>query len=370
MGKIDEMKLCIKLKTLPRFNMMTYISNSEISKNRNQIFLRSDCESIFEEFICNLIPQQIPKSFLEDFDIVKFESEKMSWPKKPKVIFTSHFMQKTLPSRYVAENIEKFGSKLIHGQHGGVYGQYLFSSMQDYELAISDQYLSWGWTMPENKKVIPFGILKNIDNIRYCKKTASTLLMVLRSQPKYTHKLNSYSGTNQITKYFEDNINLCKQLDKDIVDNKLILRFHSRKFGWNEEDLFKNQFPKIKIDKGYSKITDLLKESKLVLHTYIGTGYLETLASNFPTVVFANINDCLVNNETKEYLEILKEVNIFHDNFSSAAKFINDNWGNINNWWNREETQKARNIYCNKFVKSNKNMINELYKIINKQKNF
>ncbi len=370
LGKINEIKLCIKLKTLPRFDTMTYVSNSEISKNRNKIFLRNDCENIFEEFVCNLIPQQIPKSFIEDFIAVNLKSEKMNWPKKPKVIFTSHFMQKTLPSRYVAENIEKFGSRLIHGQHGGVYGQYLFSSMQDYELAICDKYLSWGWTLPKTKKIIPFGILKNINNIKYYKKTASTLLMVLRSQPKYTHKINSYSGTNQIAKYFEDNISLCKKLDKDIVDNKLTLRFHSRKFGWNEEVLFKNQFPLIKIDNGYSKITDLLKKSKIVLHTYIGTGYLETLASNFPTVVFANINECLINNETKEYLEILKKVNIFHDNYSSAAKFINDNWQNIDNWWNKEETQKARTIYCDKFVKSNKNIVDKLYKIINEQKKF
>ena len=368
LGKIDEIRLCIKLKTLPRFDSTTYLSENEISKNRNQIFLKNDCENIFEEFICNIIPQQLPKSFLEDFNIVKLESEKMNWPKKPKVIFTSHFMQKTLPSRYVAENIENLGSKLIHGQHGGVYGQYLFSSMQDYELAISDKYLSWGWTLPKTDKVIPFGILKNIDNIKYYRKSASTLLIVLRSQPKYTHKLNSYSGTNQIAKYYEDNINLCKKLNKNIIENKSILRFHSRKFGWNEDIMFKNEFPKIKIDNGYSKITELLKKSKLVLQTYIGTGYLETLASNFPTVVFANLNDCLINNETKEYLKILKKVNIFHDNFSSAAQFINDNWENIDNWWDNKETQEARIIYCEKFVKSNKNKVVKLYKIINELK--
>ena len=369
LGKIDEIKLCIKLKTLPRFDSMTYLSDSDISKNRNKISLKKDCENNFEEFLCNIISEQIPKSFLEDYNIVKLASEKMNWPKKPKVIFTSHFMQKTLPSRYVAENIEKFGSKLIHGQHGGVYGQYLFSSMQDFELSICDHYLSWGWTLPSNRKIIPFGILKNINNIKHCKKTASVLLMVLRSQPKYTHKLNSFSGTNQIAKYFEDNINLCKRLNKNILENKLTLRFHARKFGWNENIMFKNQFPKIKIDYGYSKITNLLKKSKLVLHTYIGTGYLETLASNIPTVVFANLNDCLINDETKEYLKILKKVNIFHDNYSSAAEFINNNWDNIDSWWNKAETQNARIIYCDKFVKSNKNKVNKLYKIINEKKN-
>ena len=44
---------------------------------------------------------------MEDFDFISNYINKMHWPKKPKVIFTSHFMQKTFQSRYVAECIEK-----------------------------------------------------------------------------------------------------------------------------------------------------------------------------------------------------------------------------------------------------------------------
>ena len=42
------------------------------------------------------------------------------------------------------------------GQHGGVYGQYEFSTIQDHELDVGDKFLSWGWTDKKNKKVIPF----------------------------------------------------------------------------------------------------------------------------------------------------------------------------------------------------------------------
>ena len=97
---------------------------------------------------------------------------------------------------------EKKNSKLIIGQHGGVYGQYLFSSMQDFELDIADKYLSWGWTN-NNKKVIPFGVIKNLDGNKY-NSNNSDLLMILRSQTRYTHRLNSYSGTNQIKRYFNE----------------------------------------------------------------------------------------------------------------------------------------------------------------------
>ena len=134
-------------------------------------------------------------------------------------------MQKSFQSRYVAECIEKNDTKLIIGQHGGVYGQYLFSSMEDYELKICDKYLSWGWNNSKDKKIVPFGIIKNIKKIKYNRKNKD-LLMILRSQTKYTHRINSYSGTNQIKKYFYENIEFCKKLDKEIVENNLILRFH------------------------------------------------------------------------------------------------------------------------------------------------
>ena len=70
----------------------------------------------------------------------------INWPSNPKIIFTSHFLQKTKQAFYTAEKIEKENSKLIMGQHGGVYGQYEFSTIQDHELDVGDKFLSWGWT--------------------------------------------------------------------------------------------------------------------------------------------------------------------------------------------------------------------------------
>tara|TARA_B110001452_G_scaffold176316_1_gene147870 strand:+ start:7160 stop:8926 length:1767 start_codon:yes stop_codon:yes gene_type:complete len=368
LGIIDEIKLCLKFKTLPRFDTSYYLPNSKTNENRDKIDLNYDCKNIFEKFICKLIPQQIPKSILEDFDETRIKSKEMNWPEKPKLIFTSHIMPKTLQCMYVAEKMEKFGTKLIHGQHGGVYGQYLFTSMQDYELDVCDKYLSWGWNLPNNNKILPFGIIKNLNKFKFNKKKAKNLLMVLMSRNPYTHRLNSYSGTNQIAKYQEDNINFCKKLDNNILEKFLTLRLHARKFGWNEESVFKSQFPKVKIDNGFSTMHELLNKSRLVLHTYVGTGYLETLASNFPTVVFANLDECLVNEETKEYLKVLEKVKIFHQNYSSAAEFINDNWKNIEEWWNNDETQEARIFFCERFAKINENKVNKLFKVINNQK--
>ena len=281
LGKFQELSLSLKLKSIPRYSQGVKSFGTDIDRISRTKHLGLIADNVFEEFIKSNIIKFIPKSFMEDFDFISNYINKMHWPKKPKVIFTSHFMQKTFQSRYVAECIEKNDTKLIIGQHGGVYGQYLFSSMEDYELNICDKYLSWGWNNSKNKKIIPFGIIKNIKELEYNRKNED-LLMILRSQTKYTHRINSYSGTNQIKKYFYENIEFCKKLDKEIVENNLILRFHARKFGWNEDEILKN-LGKIRLDLGYSKIFDLITKSKLVLQTYIGTGYLETLTCNIPT---------------------------------------------------------------------------------------
>ena len=367
LGKFQELSLSLKLKSIPRYSQGVKSFGTDIDHISRTKHLGLIADNVFEEFIKSNIIKFIPKSFMEDFDFVSNYINKMHWPKKPKVIFTSHFMQKTFQSRYVAECIEKNDTKLIIGQHGGVYGQYLFSSMEDYELNICDKYLSWGWNNSKNKKIIPFGIIKNIKELEYNRKNED-LLMIFRSQTKYTHRINSYSGTNQIKKYFYENIEFCKKLDKEIVENNLILRFHARKFGWNEDEIFKKTLGKIRLDLGYSKIFDLITKSKLVLQTYIGTGYLETLTCNIPTVIFANTNECLLDEQTLKDLEELRKKNIFFDDRDEAAKFINQVWKDVPSWWFDKSTQEARENFCFKYSKIIANKDNQIIEIINNLK--
>ena len=73
----------------------------------------------------------------------------------------------TLSKFYIADKVNS-GSKLIHGQHGGVYGIDFFTSHEEYERNISNLYLTWGWK--EDSKTIPVGILKPIEKISRFKK--------------------------------------------------------------------------------------------------------------------------------------------------------------------------------------------------------
>ena len=64
---------------------------------------------------------------------------------------------------------------------------------------------------------------------------------------------------------------------------------------------------------------------------------------NLPTIFFTNIEDCLLKDVLND-LKILSGVNIFHENYHSAATFIKNNYKNIFEWWNRDDIQEAELI--------------------------
>ena len=64
---------------------------------------------------------------------------------------------------------------------------------------------------------------------------------------------------------------------------------------------------------------------------------------------------------TKESLR--KEKICFYD-YSEAAKFINNiyNNNNLNLWWNSDNLQNVRKLFCEKYCRHSKNPINDLKK--------
>ncbi len=369
LGFFDEIKLNFKLSCLPKYINFDLPKNDNPNwfERENFILKNFKPENEFEKILKNLVKIQLPISYFENFKKIRNYVEKINWPAQPDTIFTSHFLQKTTQSFYTAEKIEKNHTKLIVGQHGGVYGQYSFSTIQDYEIDVCDKFLSWGWKDKQNQKIIPFGIIKNISKIKY-KKNKNKILFILRSQSRYTHRINSLSGSFQLYKYFNDCFDFCKKLNKEIQHKNLIVRLHARRF-WDEGLFLKDEFPHIHIDEGYKNIHKLISNSKLVVYSYIGTGYLETLSMNFPSVIFFDTKNCSLTEETLNDLEVLSKVNIFHFNYESASRFINENYENIDDWWENDKTQEAIKFFCKKYALLRDYKLNELTKIIRNEKN-
>lgn len=366
-GKFNEILLNLKLKNFPLLiSPRSYHFAHPNYSLRKKLSLQIKTENKFEIFFLEILKDLIPCSFLENYKKITNLVQNSSWPKNPKVIFTSHAINtKTFSSFYIASKKEK-GSILVHGQHGGGYGQCKFHWYEKFEKEISDYYLSWGWS--DDKKVIPFGMLKSIETLKKIKKDRKLkdkFLIVIRPKERYfSTALDSKIRGPQILDYHLDCIKMAKCLKKDIKDKNIIVKLHERTYGWSEKEMWINNIPSVEIEQSSQSIYKSISKSRLVVYTYNSTGYLELMAANLPVLLYWSNNDNPVNTEAESYFEELKHAKIFHETHDSLIEHVNKEWGNIDSWWFSEKVQSIRKKFCEKYAKLNDHKVDNLIKLI------
>ena len=98
-----------------------------------------------------------------------------------------------------------------------------------------------------------------------------------------------------------------------------------------------------------------LQKSRLCIHDYFGTTYLETLAMNFPTVIFWDPTRVRTIKSVQPYLDDLRRVKILHDTPESAAKLVNEIYEDPLTWWMSPVLQQAKDDFCYQFARKNNN---------------
>lgn len=367
LSKKKEILLNLSLGLVPINIIPRYYSKSKFEASvRNKISLNLTPKNDFEKLLYKLIIENLPLSFVEDFENLSNSLNKIGWPKKPKLIFTSHFINnKSIGSIYVAEKKEN-GAKLIHGQHGGGYGQNFYHWYETFEKSISDKYISWGWTDKADKKVLSFGILKPLEKyVKINRETSKKIMIVIRPKERYSATaLDTRTRGPQLKRYHEDCIKIAKILDINGLKEKLLVRLHERKYGWSEEYLWKKNFPQILIDRGFDSIMKSISESKVVIYTYNATGYLELMASNFPVLIYWNNKENKLRNDAEKNFIKLKEAKIFHDSVESLTNHLLMIEKNIERWWKDAKTQNAVKDFCKVYANFIPNKRLRLKKII------
>ena len=365
LGFINNLKLNLSLKQLPNFyqhnlNVENLIKNKK--RENFNIFFKED--NLLESFLLSEILNHIPESFLEKFDDVLNKIKNFNLSLNPKKIFVTNFSYNTFLSFYLAMCKEK-GSKIISGQHGGCYGQYDRHWIEEFEIKISDNFLTYGWISRNNsEKTIPIGMLKQLDkNNQFSIKNKKNILFIIRARSKYISKLDSGTRSNHKFDYLDNVFFLIENLNKKLKKNTKI-RLRNTDLGWAEHPRFKKKFPDIRIDYGTSNILKLMKSSKIVVSTSLSTSYLETLSMNIPTVVVTNFELEPVRIECKKYLDLLIDSKILHLNPNTAIAHLNSIYDNVGDWWFDQTVQNNVKIFCEKYGKLNYKINKDLKKIL------
>jgi putative transferase (TIGR04331 family) len=355
LSQMDIVKLQLKLGQIPVFYKESYSSELESDQHFRSMTLSGfKCNSAFEQFVKEVIPLQIPIAYLEGYKKLTERTNNLKWPRNPKLIWTSnaYFMDEVFKF-WAAEKVDK-GTPLVIGQHGGHYGQGLFSISEYHELKICEYYFSWGWGDGDNK-IIPVGTIK-----KPVKKHRSnnSILFLISGTSRYSDGILSIPISKQWTDYLDDQMEFYENLPENISSN-VIIRLYPYDYEWSQFERWKDRFPDSNIDECDEEFNKVISNTKLYISGWNTTTYLESMLSNVPTVIFWDPKYFELRDDSKIYFEDLKKVGILHDDPISAVKHVENIYNDIDAWWNRPDVISARNVFTNKYASSN-NMLENL----------
>lgn len=315
---------------------------------RKRLTIVKPRQESFEHCLRSLIPRQIPRLYLEGFRRLQKDVERLPWPKRPKLIFTSNsFHSDDIFKAWAGSKVEN-GSKLIIGQHGGIYGSALWAFSEEHEVRIADRYLTWGWSN-EYPNVYPAAALKLIGKRSGSWSPSGHMLLVTQEMPRYSYVISSGTNASELSDYFEELFRFAGSLT-DEMRSMLVVRLLGRDYGWSSLARWRNRYPDVKVNNGEGTIESLISKSRIVVETYHGTVHLETLGQNIPTIMSWN-PDWVLRPSAIPYFNRLKEVGIFHESPESAATVIKEVWDDVPDWWNQREVQEARRDFCERFAR-------------------
>ncbi len=318
-------------------------------KYRSQIALKvTDC-SDFERLVRGLITSELPCSFLEGYSEL-VELARASYPRNPRVIVTANaHLASDVAQAWMGEAIEQ-GAKLAIIQHGGHYGTGLWSSTDDHEIAIADRFYSWGWDSNLTPRVKPLDAPKLIGISSTLRPSASGgLLLVSNSLPRYSYRMYSIPVAGQFLRYLNQVSDFCELLD-DHIKPELTVRLHPQDLGWNDRARMLKRNPELNIYRGGEPLHSQLNRSRLVVGTHNATTYLESLAANYPTIIFWNPDLYELSESALPYFEELRAAGIFFHSPEEAAAKVNQVFAEPSAWWNKYEVQRARKRFIDRFA--------------------
>lgn len=356
-----SIKLQLAFNQCPQFWQSPKVVASTPDANQRRL-IKLDAEQYdgFERYVRLQLPELIPTCYLEGYNNLLQQVMSLPWPKKPRFIFTSNsFDTDEIFKTWTATKVEE-GIPYFVGQHGNNYGT-LLGSQHWPELVTCDKFITWGWT---NKKVknVPAYIFKNANLKLNEYDPKGGLLLIEVSMP---HRLTIWDSYFEFGIYLEEQFRFVKTLS-EIIQKQLTVRLHHEyaKHTWSESERWRVCCPGIRVENGTMRIKNMIKKSRLVIHSYDSTGILETLSSNVPTMCFWHGELDHLLPSAKPYYDLLKKAGILAYTPEEAAESINMCWENLNAWWESTKVQDARKEFCEEFAKIDNRPIRTLKRIL------
>jgi len=227
-----------------------------------------------------------------------------------------------------------------------------YGSVENHLVRSYDYYFSWGSPHEYQEKVekMPSLRLMGLKNRLRKINPDGQILLMATSMPRYKVFVESGIAGKHMLSWIDFQRQFLSSISSDIYPF-LVWRYFNQL--WEETDILKEEFPRLKVQHGRKKelgkksdfITEVLK-SRLTIHTANETTYLECMAANHPTLLYWP-NDCYqIKDSVKKYFDVLVKAEIlFYDPIKAAIK-LNEIYENPSSWWWSNDVQDARKYFC------------------------
>ncbi len=312
-----------------------------------------------ENIILKLIFKLLPTCYLEDFDYLYDYTKNIKWPNKPKCIYTCNNFQFDEVFKLWSAVKKNEGSKYIVGQHGNNYGTHRYES-PFIEEETATEFITWGWSN-ENKKYKKGFIFKNVDF-----KRIENPKDIIFQQICYLPRIQTHDEFYEYHHHKKEVFNIVKNIDNSLQEN-IIIRLHPFSEIYKKDDRIEWKLinKNLRIDKGYTNLSNLYFNARIIVHCYDSTGILETLSANIPTFAYFQNGLDHLNVEAKKSYSKLVDAQIIHFSSTSLAKKISEVYQGIEDWWNETERQEIIRVFVKKYANKERGDISQLVNLLN-----
>ena len=328
------------------------LSESQITK-RKEKKINFEVKNDFEKYLLESLSYDIPISFLENFE--KFMSYAKNLNIKNNLIISSvghYFNDRYKIWVFFKKIFEK--NKFIVIEHGGNHSKSRHSTFFNYDNIVSDEFIPWSHSanLPA-EKFIGFNLGKQ---------EPKNLLYIGFETDKFPSKTINEITTLEDLENIPNLKYLNKKLNKKIIKKLVYVQKNDR-----EKRIMLTLKKLIGENKTRKKGTFLkeLKKTNLAICDYPQTTYFESILS-CPTILVINYTENWT--PLKKYYKLyqsLEKNNMLFKDIKSATKFINNNWGNIKEWWDSKKIKNLRKRLLNEFsIDTNKDGIKKWSRFI------
>lgn len=301
----------------------------------------------FEQACVKLLPRHFPTIYLEGFHHA-LETVSRRYPRPPSVLAseTGWYVNDTF--KYLAAEAHERGARLVTVQHGGGYGISRALPQEALERSIGNPYFVWGWAdrqpLLEN---LPHPLVSR-PRRRPRSSSLPRILFAPQSAQPYQQRLDSTPVGAQWEQQWEWQARFVGALP-DHLRRRVMLRPPPADFGQGLRQRLCDRYPEIAIDRSHAFHRSAV-QSRLTVIEKLGTGLLETLAMDTPTVLFWDPRLWEVREQAVPYFEALRGAGILWDCPDDAAAHIATVYEDVESWWRGSPVQAARRGLVDRFA--------------------